>query len=580
MTLSDTTLLPGLAVEIGTLLLLKGSLVLSLAWVLARAVRSGSAATRYAVWIAALAGLLALPVLPVAVPGANLAWVTSPVSIPESPQAVTSHAPRLGSVSPATTRMDPGDAREGVSWRRFATAAGLAGALLLTWLAGVLVLLARFTVDWIRVSVVTARAARTGGLRRDVIRRAVVLARRQGVQRRIRVLLSDDMRVPVTWGTRRPVVLLPAEAASWPAERLDAVLLHELAHVRRWDYATHVACEAVRAVYWPNPLAWLACRHARIERERACDDAVLRFGTASTEYARLLLDLARGLTGSSVLRGAMAAARPSMLRERINGVLDGALDRRPAARVRVALAVVLLLGVVGASGTLRVWESPPRTDADWIATLDHGDPEMRRAAVRTLEMRATDEAIAGLAHAMTSDDEVVRRMSVQALGRVADPRVVPALVDVVTGGHGDLYQKRLAATVLRSLDTRAARRAREGQLLDRGPTSRTVRDRTGTADPVVWRSLVRVLLEHDDPETRARAAAALVEVGCETAVPELVLAAEDESPTVRLAVARALGSFETWPARRALARLAEDTDRDVRRVAEGALDCDTNPLGS
>src|SRR5262245_55958716 len=114
------------------------------------------------------------------------------------------------------------------------------------------------------------------------------------------VVLHDQLRVPVTCGVRRPLIALPADAPQWTESDLRRVLLHELEHVRRRDWAVHVIARAITAVYWFHPLVWIAWRRLCLESERACDDAVLR-EEDGTAYAEQLISLARRITKHEAL---------------------------------------------------------------------------------------------------------------------------------------------------------------------------------------------------------------------------------------------------------------------------------------
>ena len=96
--------------------------------------------------------------------------------------------------------------------------------------------------------------------------------------------------MPMTWGL--PHTAHPPPYGSRPAglpEQRTAVLLHELAHIRRRDCAAQLLAQLACAGYWFNPLVWLAWRRMQVERERACDDLVLGTGACASSYAQHLL---------------------------------------------------------------------------------------------------------------------------------------------------------------------------------------------------------------------------------------------------------------------------------------------------
>ena len=119
--------------------------------------------------------------------------------------------------------------------------------------------------------------------------------------------------MPVAIGARRPAVVLPE---GLDPSRADAVLLHELAHIRRGDYAWNLARAVVQVVYWPHPLAWLAGRWLAAAREGACDDLCVHALGGPATYRAALLDVADGLARRPGPALGLAMARTSRLGRR------------------------------------------------------------------------------------------------------------------------------------------------------------------------------------------------------------------------------------------------------------------------
>jgi TonB family protein len=175
------------------------------------------------------------------------------------------------------------------------------------------------------------------------------------LRRPVTILRSEHPTLLVTWGVVQPKVILPAVADEWSDERARVVLRHEFAHIGRGDWVVFMVAELLRAVYWFNPLVWIACTRVRQDSENACDDAVLNAGIAGPDYATHLLDLARTLNANRrTPLPAPAMARPSSLQGRISAMLNASLNRRPltpsirVASVAAFLALTVLLAGVGA----------------------------------------------------------------------------------------------------------------------------------------------------------------------------------------------------------------------------------------
>jgi beta-lactamase regulating signal transducer with metallopeptidase domain len=160
----------------------------------------------------------------------------------------------------------------------------------------------------------------------------------------LRVAESSDIRVPLTTGPVRPVVLLPSDWRMWSAEKLSNVLNHEATHVARRDCLTCFLSELTTCLYCFHPLAWWLRRNLAALAEEACDDAVIRATEDRTAYARHLLEFAAvsSTGGGRIAYAGLSMARQSNVESRINAILDFG---RPLSR-RLTWAATLLIAAV------------------------------------------------------------------------------------------------------------------------------------------------------------------------------------------------------------------------------------------
>ncbi len=222
-----------------------------------------------------------------------------------------------------------------------ARAVAASGAI---WIAGMVIGLGLLLVGLLRLRWLAAGARRVEDARWIAL--ADDVAREYGLRRPVTLLHTEHPTLLVTWGVFRPNVLVPLAARDWSPDRIRIVLGHELAHVRRHDWLVQMAAELLRAVYWFNPLLWIACSRLRRESEHACDDAVLNLGVQGTEYASELVDLARTFSRHrAVWSPAPAMARPSSLERRVSFMLNTRLNRAPVSRSAGVVAAVVLVSI-------------------------------------------------------------------------------------------------------------------------------------------------------------------------------------------------------------------------------------------
>jgi beta-lactamase regulating signal transducer with metallopeptidase domain len=295
--------------------------------------RNRSAALRHSVLAAAIACASAMPLVEPFVPSWPVPLHPSLFGRTVEPLALL--VPVHGT-QPLEDLQRPAPRASGFA-RRLTAERILAGV----WLAGTLGALFMLIIGLARLAGVAARSHEvTGGPWAEMMAR---LSGAYGIRRPVILLQSTHPTLLATWGVRRPKVILPRSARDWPEERVWIVLGHELAHIRRGDWLTHMTAEFLRSVYWFDPLIWIACWRLRLESEQACDDAVLGLGVEGPDYATHLLDLARTFKQSrAIMFPAPALVGQSSLERRVRAMLNTRVNRTPITRAAgLAIAAVV-----------------------------------------------------------------------------------------------------------------------------------------------------------------------------------------------------------------------------------------------
>jgi uncharacterized protein (TIGR03435 family) len=251
------------------------------------------------------------------------------------------------------------------------------------WLAGAITFWLRLIGGWIIAERLRFRLTRPAP--REWQQTLDRLRTRIRVSRPVRLLVSALVRTPAVVGWLRPVVLVPVGAlAGFPPEQIEALLLHELAHIRRHDYLVNIFQNIIEAVLFYHPAVWWISGHVRAERELCCDEAAVSVSGDVITYARALAELESARPAD--LRTVMAATGSS-LKHRIASLLG---QPHPASRTLSGpgtIAAAMLLAVTA----LAVWGQPAPRPKFEVASVKPSQ-ESRFMTVRPLPGRLTANA--------------------------------------------------------------------------------------------------------------------------------------------------------------------------------------------
>jgi bla regulator protein blaR1 len=190
------------------------------------------------------------------------------------------------------------------------------------------------------------QAIRTMGLSKAPVKYRLFvqkIAGHIGIRKSVRVYLSSLVTSPLTIGYLKPIILLPLAALNnlTPAQ-LEAVLLHELSHIRRYDYLVNLLLTAINVLLYFNPFVRLFIRAVENERENCCDELVLQFEYDKVSYASALLELEKSNHRSAEL--AMGATSRKTLLARIEKIVG--IQKKPRINAQHLMGAFVALMLV------------------------------------------------------------------------------------------------------------------------------------------------------------------------------------------------------------------------------------------
>ena len=622
------------------ILIVKATLILIGALGVTLAMQRAAAGARHLVWLVTLGALLLIPALTVWAPIHLRILPPLPATsgvVSNAGITATRHASALqGDESAAATKpLDVAASQHAIAPETSPTTetSSIADRIRNTDLLTILL------VAWVAVVLVIAASLAFAALSlRRIVRNSIPLTGREwldtvweisdriGLEKAPRLLQSRETKMPFACGTLHPTIVLPVESEGWSPERRSAVLLHELAHVRRRDLVGHTLGRITCAVYWFHPLVWTAAKRLRSESERACDDLALMCGTRAADYAEHLLDIVTSVRGDRTPMVALAMARRKEFEGRMLAILDPQARRSTPGRWKTAAlggSLGTLSIVVGAAAPMpRVAPATPSpivraplADASHAATTQQvvtsprgalqsagSDPAEDHGASSTLADAAArfgrKVAASVLSDAQSGLPTIAPKVRVRASdsnGRTSEILVNPtfsfdATFDSKTPDErADLLAKVLATDanaelrrtaawgLAKYIENPVASSALTRALLHDANASvretaawALARDRRNAPQSAVT-ALTSALRSDASDSVRATAAWALGSIHDDAAIPALTAALADRNADVRSRAVWALGSVRPRSAPSALVAKLHDSDPDVRALVAWAL---------
>ena len=614
------------------MLLVKATLILVVALGITLSMQRASAGARHLVWLVTLATLLLVPAL--------TAWAPITLRILPAEKKTAAVQPSF-SGAPGVLKLDksaPASASQSLNTpttstsleNEIASSPVLSGISLIVvvWAIVVLAIAASLGYAAMLVKRIVNRARPLNT--EDWLTPLWEVSDRLSLEEPPRLLRSEDAKMPFACGVFTPTIVLPAECDTWSLDRRRAVLLHELAHVRRHDLVGHTLGRLACAFYWFHPLVWTAAKRLRSESERACDDLALSCGARATDYAEHLLDIVTSVKRDATPSVALAMARRKEFEGRMLAILDPELRHSsPTRKQSMTLigSLALIAVVVGAAAPApRKATEPAQKVASKTTDLDlanqnvvdgsYPDSRLEKKMEKSFEKEAAPASTASGAETAsqgTTPSQAASSQTTQVktqvqsalnynvqqaiktgvkfgmdagqkallgiLGQQAaktDTDERPVLLARILATDADANLRRIAAWGLNEYADQAVAAEALAKALrnDRDPSVREMAAWSladaGDRPSIATDALIAAL--HDsNPEVRQTAVWSLGNVGNRSAADALAAVLSDPSAEMRKRAAWALGNLDIKQAPPALINLLKDNDPETREIAAWAL---------
>ncbi|HVV04861.1 MAG TPA: M56 family metallopeptidase [Puia sp.] len=211
-------------------------------------------------------------------------------------------------------------------------------------------------------------------------------ARRMGIKKEVKIYLSRLVEGPVTLGSLKPVILVPlATVCNLSTQQVEALVLHELAHIRKHDYLLHLWVAALDAFFFFNPFSRLLIRSIQKEREHRCDDLVLQFRYDPHVYVSALMTLARSIQGNPRLALAATGSHDGLLLQRVKRILrlDTAPEPLKGRPLLFICCTLLIAGMALSRPTLSILRDRIERPARTVAAPSKDIPDLRESTTPT-----------------------------------------------------------------------------------------------------------------------------------------------------------------------------------------------------